>query len=176
MEVWKPVVGFEGLYEVSDRGRVRSLDRKVWCCGPVKGSYWSYRKGRILRPGVHTPSGHVSVSLGRVAASFQVHALVLEAFVGSKPLREEIRHLNGEASDNRLVNLQYATRSRNGQDKKWHRGQSTYRLGPEEAREIILSLQGGVTGADLAKKFKVAQSTISAIKHKKFHRDVYDSL
>jgi DNA-binding NarL/FixJ family response regulator len=97
---------------------------------------------------------------------------VLAAFVGPYPVGAEIRHLNGTPNDNRLKNLEYSTRSRNGQDKKWHRGQSTYRLSPEEVAVIKRRLRDGVTGASIARNYGIAQSTVSAIRHGKFHNDI----
>lgn len=149
-EIWKPVLGFEGLYEVSSCGRVRSLPRLVECVGPVKGRYLSRKPGTILRPG-RMSGGHLSVVLGRDGGSRTVHSLVLAAFCGPTPPGQEIRHKDGNPANNKLSNLEYATRSRNGQDKKWHNGQKTYKLSPEEAREILLSLKHGTaSGADLA--------------------------
>jgi hypothetical protein len=121
IERWLPVVGFEGEYEVSDLGRVRSLDRTARY---VRRDQYSGRdleifrshKGRILRPG-KKQSGHVSVVLGRTeaggAGSKDVHVLVLEAFVGRRPQGHECCHENDVADDNRLENLSWGTRSKN---------------------------------------------------------------
>ena len=111
METWKAIPGYEGLYEVSDQGRVRSLDRYVECVGPIKGRYFSKKKGRVLRPG---PSnyGHLSVVLGRNNTRM-VHELVLRAFVGEPPEKHECCHNNGDPADNRLQNLRWGTRSEN---------------------------------------------------------------
>lgn len=118
MEIWKAVPGFEGLYEVSNLGCVRSLDREVICEGPIKGRYVSVKKGRVLRPG---PSnfGHMSVVLGRKNTRM-VHELVLRAFVGEPLKGQECRHLNGCPSDNRLENLAWGTRSENIRDAVAH--------------------------------------------------------
>ena len=117
-EVWKAIPGYEGRYEVSDQGRVRSLDRIVECFGPVKGRYLSKRSGRVLRPG---PSnfGHLSVVLGKNNTQF-VHKLVLLAFVGPAPNKHECRHLNGDPADNRLENLCWGTRHENIMDSVRH--------------------------------------------------------
>ena len=104
MEVWKLVPEYDGKYEVSDQGRVRSFQR--------------YPQGRILRPG-RMPSGHLSVALGR-GNSQCVHKLVLLAFVGAAPAKHECRHLNGDPADTRLENLCWGTRSENIGDAVRH--------------------------------------------------------
>lgn len=87
----------------------------------------------------------------------------------------EVRHLNGDPSDNRLVNLEYATRTRNSQDKKYHAGAKGYKLTPRQVAQIKAALRH-TTGVALAAQYGVAQSTISAIKHERFHQDVRASL
>lgn len=115
-ENWKPVVGFEGKYEVSDLGRVRSTDRTETY---VRRDQYSglditvirRHKGRILRPGPSI-SGHLSVVLGRNNTR-SVHVLVLEAFKGPCPEGCECCHDNDVPNDNRLCNLDWGTRSKN---------------------------------------------------------------
>ena len=171
-ERWLPVVGFEGSYEVSDQGRVRSLDRVVVCSGAVKGTYSSLKKGRVLRPG-RMPGGHQSVVLGRNAGSVCVHKMVLEAFVGPAPKSHEARHLDGDPSANRLTNLEWATRGRNTQDKKWHNGTISAKLYPEAIIRLKQDIRNSRLGPTaLANKFGVHKSTIYAVKYGKFHKDV----
>ena len=114
-EIWLPVVGYEGLYEVSDRGRVRSLDRLSYTKGRVSVSV---RKGRILKASI-TSSGHAVVGLSRNAraAQKQVHRLVLEAFVGPCPPDMECCHGPGGPADNRIENLRWDSRSANALDR-----------------------------------------------------------
>lgn len=118
MEIWKSIPGYTDQYEVSNLGRVRSMDRAVWCQGPVKGGYWSIKKGRLLRPG-RMPQGHLSVAFGR-GNSQCVHKLVLLAFVGAAPRGHECRHLDGDPANNNISNLQWGTRSENIQDAVRH--------------------------------------------------------
>lgn len=109
VERWLPVVGYEGLYEVSDQGRVRSLDRES-----VNASATYTRRGRMLRP-TTKDSGHLYVSLwnngSRIKA--KVHRLVLEAFVGPCPPGHECCHWNDVPYDNRLGNLRWGTSTDN---------------------------------------------------------------
>lgn len=116
-EQWKPVVGYESLYEVSDLGRVRSVDRRV----PTSNGHYRRFRSKILNPYVR-PNGYLIVSLsqdGKERAA-RVHALVLAAFVGPKPVDMECLHGNGIRDDNRIHNLRYGTRSDNMQDALKH--------------------------------------------------------
>lgn len=106
MENWADIPGFTGRYQVSDLGRVRSVDQVIISKNRI------YRwKGKILSPGP-THSGHVSVALGR-RNSRSVHTLVMLTFVGPPPIGMEVLHRNERPADNRLVNLKYGTRSEN---------------------------------------------------------------
>ena len=116
-EAWRPVVGWEGLYEVSDLGRVRSLDRSF-----TRTNGWEYtRKGQILSPG-RIKSGHLTVRLcNRMdARSHAVHRLVMAAFVGRCPDGHEVCHRDGNHKNNTLPNLYYGTRSDNMHDQVRH--------------------------------------------------------
>ena len=103
-ELWKAIPGYEGQYEVSDQGRVKSYRRD--------------KNGRILRPG-RMPAGYLSVALGRNNSQC-VHKLVLIAFVGAAPAKHECLHANGVPSDNRLENLRWGTRTENIKDAVKH--------------------------------------------------------
>ena len=81
MEMWKPVLGWEGIYEVSDQGCVRSLPRET------KGG-WAGSKlhaGRVIAPFVRQGRWFVNLFDGDKRATCTIHRLVLEAFVGPRP-------------------------------------------------------------------------------------------
>ena len=118
MEIWKDVPGYEGQYQVSDQGRVRSLDRTISQMSRCGTLYLKDIKGVVLRPG-RMPAGHMSVSLGRNNSQC-VHKLVLLAFVGPAPDGHECLHGNGDPSDNRLENLRWGTRGDNIRDAIRH--------------------------------------------------------
>lgn len=165
-EVWKDIPGYEGLYQVSDQGRVRSLDRCVEVNDPKRKLFKRCYKGQLLRPGM-VRTGHVTVVLGRnqkgKPTSTPVHQLVLKAFVGEPKEGEEVRHLNGIANDNRLENLQYGNRAQNILDV-FHTGKAWRRLTAENVKDIRQRLANGEKGRHIAKEYGVWETTISAIK------------
>jgi hypothetical protein len=119
METWRPVAGYEGLYEVSDLGRVRSVERVV-----VTSSGISRRlPGVTLRPGIRH-GGHLQVALSRGGSvvSRKVHQLVLLTFRGSAPEGHGSRHLDGNAQNNTLANLVWGTQGENMIDRWRHVG------------------------------------------------------
>jgi hypothetical protein len=124
-ENWKPIPGYEGSYEVSDLGRVRSLARRVRLVAHGIEMTRSVPP-RILRPGKQSASGHLSVALGK-GNSQSVHVLVLLAFVGSAPEGCECLHIDGNATNNTLENLRWGTRRDNLIDIFYHKGRSLNR-------------------------------------------------
>lgn len=116
-EQWRPIPGWEDRYHASDHGRIKSLARTI-----------QYRDGRhrpvgeaVLRPR-SANSGHLQVSLWRANKNHKmwVHRLVAAAFIGSCPQGIEVRHLNGDPTDNRVENLAYGTRRENMLDRERH--------------------------------------------------------
>lgn len=116
-ERWLPVVGYEGYYEVSDMGCVRSLDRIV----RLSDGRDRPMKGRHLALSPH-PKGYATVKLSvdGIRYTAMVHRLVLDAFVGPRPDGMEVCHNDGDPSNNRLDNLRYASRSENRLDSVRH--------------------------------------------------------
>jgi hypothetical protein len=113
-ERWLDVVGYEEIYQVSDCGRVRSLDR-VDCRG--------YRlKGKVLSPIKTKTGGYLTVDLcnGQRRITKKIHALVLRAFRGECPEGKESCHCDGNPANNCLENLRWDTHSANTFDKVRH--------------------------------------------------------
>lgn len=113
-EHWLPVPGYEGLYEVSDLGRVHSTPRPR-------------TRGGILSNGTNGHYyPHVSLWSDGRRLSRDVHALVLEAFIGPCPPGCEVRHLDGDKANCALANLAYGTRGENNLDRIRHNGRVTH--------------------------------------------------
>jgi len=116
-ETWRPVPGFEGIYEVSDHGRVRSLDKVVRCKGGTR-----VHRGKVLSPGKKRRGGYLYASLclcGDIQYLY-VHRLVLSAFEGPPSGGLQTCHNDGDPTNNRLDNLRYDTRDSNEADKRKH--------------------------------------------------------
>ena len=109
-ESWKPVVGYEGLYEVSDLGRVRSLDRVV---KGKRNSKWE-RKGRILQQ-ANRGNGYYAVGLYKSGTQkmYHVHRLVAVAFIPNPFNKPCVNHLDENKQNNAISNLEWATHKEN---------------------------------------------------------------
>lgn len=113
-EVWLPVAGYGGSYEVSSLGRVRSRDRF--------DTIGRFRRGTILAQQSHPKTGHMQVypSWRSDQQTRKVHHLVLEAFVGPRPPGCEGCHNDGNPANNRVENLRWDTSLSNSNDRYEH--------------------------------------------------------
>lgn len=117
-EIWKDIPRYEGYYQVSNLGRVKSLRRKV-----RNKQGFCYKRERILKPAQLKQSGHLYVNLCKdcECKPFKVHFLVLLSFVGPRPEGMESRHFpDRNPTNNCLENLSYATKTQNQRDRKKH--------------------------------------------------------
>lgn len=111
-EKWLPVPDYEGIYEVSDQGRVRSIDRVVHDSRGIARRI----QGRIMKP---STSKYWTVALSdapRPERFFRVHHLVAAAFIGPRPEGAVVRHLDDRKDNNRLTNLAYGSQGENMRD------------------------------------------------------------
>ena len=108
-EIWKQIEGYEGLYEVSNLGNVRSVDRKVWSRG-----FYATLKGKPKKVQVD-PRGYGIVFLSNCGAekTHRVHKLVAKAFIPNPDKKPEIDHINANKMDNRADNLRWVTPKEN---------------------------------------------------------------
>jgi len=165
-EVWKAVPGYEGLYEVSNRGQVRSLDREVL----YSNGYKRIHKGKTLKPKHDYGYPRVMLQGHGKKVTVSVHILVLTSFVRPRKPHEETRHLNGVRHDNRLENLAWGTPKENGADRVAHGNQvhgervHTCLLQETQVREIKRLLREGARVCDLVRRYGVRKNVIIHIK------------
>lgn len=121
-EEWRPVVGYEGRYEVSSFGRVRSLDRIVRQKNRVGILHDRFYRGVVLsgRIGDRGYRYHVLCRQNKRNKTFKEHFLVAASFLGERPRGKVIDHINGDKTDNRIENLQYISQTDN--ILKWRNG------------------------------------------------------
>lgn len=162
-EKWRDIPGFEGRYQASSEGRVRSLDRhdRVIRHGKLVDIFY---RGKVLRPGVTGGYGKVHITdKSGVQTGHWVHALVCSAFHGLRPQQHDAAHLDGDQTNNRPENLRWASRLENIRDKARHgtqpRGESIWvaRLTDDAVRHIRCSPD---TYRVLAQKFGVSAATV----------------
>lgn len=157
-EQWRQVVGYEGYYEVSNWGRVRSVARGQ-----------GRRTGRLLNAHKNH-DGYLLVPLtkDRKRSDFGIHRLVLAAFGGRCPAGKEVDHIDGNRANNLVLNLRYVSRSQNLA--------AAYQRSPEkfiklrrqklEKADLLeikrLSIEG-MTSKSIAERFAVTPTRISQI-------------
>ena len=112
MDNWKDVVGYEGLYKVSDTGKVRSLERYR----DNKNGNQVLIKGRLLKQAENLGYKYVSLSKNGEQKSFRVHRLVAIAFLENKLNKPNVNHKDCNKSNNNVNNLEWCTQKEN----VWH--------------------------------------------------------
>lgn len=162
MEEWRDIPGYEGVYRISDQGRIMRIKS-----GP------GARPGLILKPYVR-PDGYHNITLwsDNVSHKYYIHRLVLVAFLGPPPPNHEVNHKDGCKSNNCLDNLEWMERSAN----MFHRHRVLGQIGPQgercgkakltadQVREIRrLYGTGNYQQKDLADAFHVSRTAIQQI-------------
>lgn len=109
-EIWKPIKGFEGLYEVSNLGRIKSCD-KEWA---IYRGVISHRKGQIMKD-KEVAGGYMQISLSKNGKQSMhlTHRLVASAFVDNIDNKPHVNHKDGNKKNNHADNLEWVTPSEN---------------------------------------------------------------
>lgn len=170
LEKWKPVRDFEGLYEVSNFGRVRSLDRIV------KTSRGSRHFHSYMLSQTTTRKGYYSVLLCKDGKQYTkaVHRLVAIAFIPTKDIGLQVNHIDGNKRNNHVDNLEWCTNSYN-QIHAYSNGlrqsqkgelNGGHKLTHDDVLEIRQLYETGKTQRELAKMYNVSQMAIYRVVHK----------
>ena len=169
-EEWRDVIGYEGVYEVSSHGRVRSLDREIISRGQ-RGPRTLRYKGKIISQADVKTDDYLAVSLYRNCAvkCVRVHRLVCAAFHGPCPEDMTCAHLDGDGRNNHYANLIWCSVKENIAHKKLH---GTYSVGEKHHSSVLTEPQvveirqrrsKGETYSSIANDYGVQYQTIAKI-------------
>lgn len=161
-ERWADIPEYIG-YQVSDQGRVRTVDRAILGRDGREGLH----RGRVLKP-QRLKNGYLEVYLcdGKSRKHRTVHSLVAQMFLGSRPERMDVMHINGDRSDNRVENLAYGTRSENLRGTYAYGGKKgNGKLSLADVDEIRRRLGIGESCRSIAELFKVDNAAIYHIRN-----------
>ena len=100
-EIWKSIKGYEGLYEISNFGRVKSMPKL------------RMKKEKIMKPSNRGGYLRISLSKDGISKSFYIHRLVAESFIPNLDGKKEVNHIDGNKKNNNASNLEWSTRSEN---------------------------------------------------------------
>jgi hypothetical protein len=111
MEIWKDVVGYEGIYQVSNLGRIKSIDRLVW---HSSNKSYSKLKGVILKLDKKNKLyEQIHLCKNRKSKNFLVHRIVAQAFIPNTFNKSQVNHIDENKFNNKASNLEWVTQSEN---------------------------------------------------------------
>ncbi len=170
-EIWKDIIGYEGLYQISNLGRIKSLPR-------IRNiRYRPYMtKERILTPTIgNNGYCYIMFQLNSVPKRYLVHRLFAIHFIPNPENKPQINHKNGIKHDNIPTNLEWCTSAENIRHsyvnglQKPIKGEKSHnsKLKESDVLNIKEMINEGEKQSDIARIYNVTQSHISDIKHNK---------
>lgn len=172
-EVWKNIKGFDGIYQISNQGRVKSVERVEIMKTGVKR-----KRKETIRKATETEKGYLIVNLGgrNSGGNYRVHRLVAEAFISNKKELPEVNHIDLNKKNNSVENLEWVSRVENvrhaiGHGKKGGgKGQKNFNVKLNEKKVIKIRemlKNKNIQIKEIALKMGVSPSSIQAIKRGK---------
>jgi len=168
-EVWKDIINFEGIYKVSNLGRVKSL-RRIRTCAHGGFSKTIILKGRV------NPDGYIHVSLhNKKIKDISIHRLVALMFISNPENKPQVNHRDGNRQNNKVDNLEWVTIKENvcySFTMGWHVGNfgvknGGCKLAEKQVRQIRKLLQKGFRHNYIAKLFNISRTNVTNIKNRK---------
>lgn len=173
LESWLDIVGFEGHYQISNLGRVRSLDRGMYVRQDRYAQpRWTNRKGKLLKPGLDG-KGYpmVRLSLFGIPKQIMVHRLVALHFVANPDNSPVVNHIDANPLNSRASNLEWCTIKENNQHttnlgRRMTKGAyCTAKLSSKQVRIIKFLLRLGMHPVAISKKFNTSRTNIYSIRN-----------
>jgi len=173
LEIWKPIVGYEGIYEISNLGNVKSLSRKVFFLDTFRVVREKILKSNTNRYGYVT----FTLSNDSIMKTVTAHRLVAIAFIDKIYGKEYINHIDGVKSNNTIENLEWCTISENNKHS-FATGLNTSPKGTGhynskfEEKDIVFIRNSQLSESKLALKYNVNRATIGKIKRFERYKDI----
>jgi uncharacterized protein YerC len=163
VEIWKFIPEFEGFYEASTFGRIRSIDRKVWT--ECNGGCVRTLKGVILKESINVHGYKVvKLSVYNDQITKTVHGLVVKAFLSNDLEGLEVNHKDGDKTNNHISNLEIITKSENEIHKrKMYNYISCNRIEDKDAEIVKKMKSQNATLSEIRKETGISISSISKI-------------
>lgn len=151
-EVWKDIPGYEGWYQVSNLGRVRSLDRVIEQWSRYGHTIHRDIKGQFLTP---TDNGYgymiVGLATNQIRRNYYVHQLVAEAFIPNPEGKSEVNHKDYDKTNNAASNLEWVTRLENVHYSQHRMRKPRNKCRPTNTGEKYISMKNGKFRLNLGK-------------------------
>lgn len=172
-EIWRDIKGYEGIYQVSNLGRIKGLEKKA-----RKGKGNGAKPERVLKPYIRNSDGYSFISLSKLGKvkKHYIHRLVAVAFISNPKKKPCINHINGIKDDNKASNLEWCTYSENEKHSRIELGKEN----PSrmfDKNQIFEILSSNKNGVEMGKELGVCSSTIvkirAGISYKKYYYEFY---
>jgi hypothetical protein len=166
-EIWKDINGFEGLYKISNNGRVKGLARKVW--NKANGSYSQLPECIKIPDSTNKPYAQIALSKNGKYKKFLIHRLVAIHFVPNPNNLPEVNHKDLNKKNCNANNLEWSTRLSNAQHAKANGSYDRMPKGTQRVNSILTDeavrhiRQKQIRNIDYCKKYKVSPSTVTMI-------------
>ena len=167
-EEWKDIKDYEGYYQVSDLGKIRSVDRFVV---HSKNGNKAFKKGKVFAVGFTNKALIVALSKNGIKKSFLIYRIVAQQFIPNPENKPEVNHKDGNRLNNKVSNLEWMTRSEN-EKHAYDTGLYTSRKGIDHPMSItnesdVIEMRKlyneGVSKKQLATDFKMEYSNVCKI-------------
>lgn len=150
-EVWKDIIGYEGLYEISSLGRVKSIRRK-----------------KILKPNVYSGYCRVILQNQKVISNRFIHRIVAENFIDNPECKPQVNHIDFNTQNNNISNLEWCTNLENAFHSKIHgrkKGSKNghTKLNEDQVLKIKRSLKNSTPYHEICNQFKITYSHLLGI-------------
>jgi hypothetical protein len=173
-EEWKDIPEYQGLYQVSNLGKVKRLKGK--CLGKA-GKYRNISENILTAFPNKTRHNYLYINLNNNGLKqFRLHRLVAQIFIPNPHNLPEVNHIDGNKENNCVDNLEWCTRLENMQHSykikthtvRKHDLSPNNKLNSKQVMEIRTKLKEGTTGRSLSKEYSISEGMISLIKNNKY--------